>query len=148
MHDLVGTVVDRVEFGVERGKITEFATATKATDPVHTDPRAAEDAGFADALATGTHVVAAGHYRDQQAFVHRLGLERSRVVVGSVRWQYERPLCAGDQLVGTRTVVADETKHGRGGGTLRLVTLETEFVDGDGTTVVRQQEVLIERGRS
>jgi len=145
--NLIGTVVDRVSFDVERGKIREFARATFTADPVHTDPVAAAAAGFAGTPATATHVVVAGHHRDQQGFVAALGLDISRVVVGSVDWSYERPLLRGDSLVGTRTVVADEVRAGGRGGSMRMVTLETAFVDADGAVAVRQREVLIERGR-
>jgi hypothetical protein len=134
---VIGAVVDVVAFDVERGKIAEFARATRAEDPRHHD---------ADAPATATHVVVAGHHRDQAAFVEKLGLELSRIVVGSVSWEYERPLRAGDSIVGTRTVIADERRTGRQGGTMRLITLETVYVDAAGTVAVRQREVLIERG--
>lgn len=135
MSQLVGTLVDRVSFTVEQGKILELARATGATSTSHQD-----------GLATATHVVVAGHHRDQQGLVEALGLDLTRVVVGSVTWEYDRPLRAGDDLVGTRVVVADETREGRR-GTNRLVTLETEYAVG-GEVVVRQREVLIERGRS
>jgi acyl dehydratase len=148
MRELIGTVVDRVAFDVERGKIGEFARATFAEDAVHGDRALAAERGFRDVLATGTHVVVSGHHRDQRGFVEKLGLELSRVVVGSVRWRYERPLVAGDSLVGTRRVVADETREGKRGGKMRLVTLETEFVDQDGLLAVTQREVLIERGQA
>ena len=148
MPDLIGAEVDRVAFAVERGKILEFARATHAEDPAHRDPAAARARGATDVLATGTHVVVAGQHRDQEAFTAALGLDRTRVVVGSVDWHYVRPLHAGDTLTGTRRVVADETREGRRGGRMRLVTLETEFLDADGQLAVRQREVLIERGRS
>jgi acyl dehydratase len=148
VNGLVGTVVDAVAFDVERGKIAEFARATHALDPAHRDPAVAQERGFPGVLATATHVVVAGHHRDQAAFVARLGLELSRVVVGSVSWTYERPLRAGDSLVGTRTVVADESRQGGRGGTMRLVTLETAYVDAEDNVVVRQRELLIERERA
>ncbi|MDV7241548.1 MULTISPECIES: MaoC family dehydratase N-terminal domain-containing protein [Rhodococcus] len=139
-------VVDRVEYDIERGKIREFTRATFVTDPVHTDPTAARDAGFGDVPATLTHTVVAGHQRDQRAFVDALGLALERVVVGSVTWTYLRPLTAGDHVVGTRRVVDDVRREGKRGGTMRLVTLETEYVDANGEPVVRLEEVLIERG--
>ncbi|AEH09431.1 MULTISPECIES: FAS1-like dehydratase domain-containing protein [Protofrankia] len=145
---LIGTVVDKIAFDVERGKIWEFARATFTTDPVHTDADAARAAGFDDLLATPTHVVVVGHWRDQRAFVDRLGLALERVVVGSVRWQYLRPLRAGDSLRAVRRVVGDERRDGKRGGSMRVVTLETEYVDATGTPVVRQRDVLIERGKS
>lgn len=142
----VGDEVDSVAFHVERGKIHEFALATYAADRVHVDPDAARAAGFAGMPATATHVVVAGHYRDQRAFVAKLGLDLARIVVGSVSWSYERPLLAGDQVTGVRTVVSDESRQGRRGGTMRLVTLETTYRDAAGEVAVRVREVLIERG--
>src|SRR3979411_629004 len=94
----IGDVVDEVAFDVERGKISEFARATFTAEPAHTDRAAAQAAGFTDVLATPTHVVVAGHHRDQRGFVAKLGLALERVVVGSTTWQYLRPLMAGDCL--------------------------------------------------
>ncbi|WP_068395986.1 FAS1-like dehydratase domain-containing protein [Kribbia dieselivorans] len=145
-ESLVGLVVDEVEYGVEEGKIREFARASFAEDPVHTDPSVAHARGLSAPAATATHVVVAGHHRDQRAFVARLGLDMTRIVVGSVRWEYDRPLLAGDRLTGRRVVIADETREGKRGGTMRLVTLETTYTDAEGQTPVRQREVLIERG--
>ncbi|MGW0356821.1 FAS1-like dehydratase domain-containing protein [Nocardia nova] len=142
----VGSVLDVVSFEVEAGKIREFATATHALDPVHTDTAAATEAGFTNLPATPTHVVVAGHHRNQQQFVRDLGLAIERVVVGSVEWHYTRPPVVGDHLTGTRRVVDDTTKDGIRGGTMRLVTLETEWTDSAGDRVLTQREVLIERG--
>lgn len=141
-----GSVLDVVSFEVEAGKIREFATATHALDPVHTDTAAATEAGFTNLPATPTHVVVAGHHRNQQQFVRDLGLAIERVVVGSVEWHYTRPPAVGDRLTGTRRVVDDTTKDGKRGGTMRLVTLETEWTDSAGDRVLTQREVLIERG--
>lgn len=142
-----GTVVDRVEFDVERGKIREFAVATHAGDPIHRDADVAAEAGFGDVLATATHVVVAGHHRNQKEFVASLGLAIERVVVGSVEWEYTRPVIAGDHLTGTRRVVDDAVREGKRGGVMRLVTLETEWVDASDRIAVKQREVLIERGK-
>lgn len=133
--------LDEVAFDVERGKIREFTRATGATDPVHTDRDAARRAGFDDVPATATHVVVAGHHRDQRAFVAELGLAFERVVVGSVKWIYHRPLLAGDALRGVRRVAEDVHKKG-----MRFVTLETEYLDAGGKPVVVLRETLIERG--
>lgn len=141
-----GAVLDAVTIDVEQGKIREFARATHAVDPVHTDPTAAAGAGFDRIPATATHVVVAGHQRDQRAFVSALGMDISRIVVGSVTWEYHRPLLAGDHLTGTRRVLSDTTKEGKRGGTMRLVQLETTWTDRD-ATVATQREVLIERGK-
>ena len=134
-------ILDEVTFDIERGKIREFALATHACDAAHTSTEAARDAGLPDVPATATHVVVAGHHRDQRAFVTKLGLAFDRVVVGSVKWTYFRPLCAGDSVHGTRRVASDVRKRD-----LRFVTLETDYLDTAGETAVRVWEVLIERG--
>lgn len=144
----VGDVVDEVEFSVEEGKVQEFARATAALDPVHTDAAAAAAAGFAAPLATPTHVIVSGHHRDQRAMVERLGLALERVMVGGVRWRYHRPLVVGDRLRGTRRLVGDEQVGGRAGrAPMRRLTLETAFVDAEGLTAVVWQETVLERGR-
>jgi acyl dehydratase len=139
-------VVDEVEFRVEAGKIREFALATFTVDPVHTVSAAASTAGFPAQAATPTHVVVAGHYRDQSAVLDALGLSLARVVVGSVSWSWTRPLVSGDELRGRRRVIGDEQREGKRGGSMRLVTLETEYLDASGAPVVQVREVLIERG--
>lgn len=140
-----GTLVDAVVLEVEAGKIREFARATGAQDAAHADAGAAATRGLPAPIATLTHSVAVGHGRDQQAFVDALGLDIRRVVVGEVAWRYARPLLAGDRLRATRRVVSDQTREGAS-GSLRLVTLETEFVDTTGAVAAAVREVLIERG--
>jgi acyl dehydratase len=142
-----GQIVDRVEMDVERGKIRELAIATHAGDPAHVDEQVAAEAGFGSALATATHVVVAGHHRNQREFVKALGLTIERVVVGSVEWEYARPLVAGDRLTGTRRVLDDTVREGKRGGPMRLVTLETKWLDADNSLAVTQREVLIERSK-
>lgn len=140
-----GTLVDDVVLDIEAGKIREFARATGAQDAAHADAGVAAARGLPAPLATLTHSVAVGHLRDQQAFVDALGLDIRRVVVGEVAWRYARPLVAGDRLRATRRVVSDQTREGTS-GSLRLVTLETEFVDTTGAVAAAVREVLIERG--
>lgn len=143
---LVGMVVDTVSVTVEAGKVREFALATRTEDDVHLDAAAARAAGFPEVAATATHLVVAGHQRDQRAFVGKLGLAIERIVVGSVDWEFHRPLVATDRLTGTRRVVEDALRTGKRGGSMRLVTLETKWVDEANRTAVTQHEVLIERG--
>ncbi|MFF5989132.1 FAS1-like dehydratase domain-containing protein [Prauserella flavalba] len=133
-----------MSFEVERGKVREFARATFAEDPVYTDREVAVARGHADVVATPTYVVVSLHYRDQREWVAQLGLDIGRVVVGSVRWTYRRPMVVGDMIVGTRRVVKDERKPGSGGD-LRVLTLETDFVDATGQIVATEEDVVIER---
>jgi acyl dehydratase len=128
---MIGLVVDEFSFAVEAGKVREFARAIQApSDPVHGVPL--------------TFSVVAGHERDARAVVDRLGLDITRVVVGEVEWSYARPLVVGDQLAGRRVVADMRTREGSRGGSMTLVTLETQFRDAAGAVVLRQREVLIE----
>lgn len=141
----VGDVLDTVDIAVERGKVREFARATGAADPVHVDAAAAESAGFVAIPATLTHSVVTGHQRDQRAFVTALGLALERIVVGSVSWEYARPLAVGDELRAERRVESDVTKDGRS-GPMRIIGLVTTFTDTAGQVALTQRETLIERG--
>lgn len=143
---LVGMTVDAVAFDVERGKVREFAIATRAGDPAHVEPAAAAARGGSDLLATATDVVVAGHHRDQQVFVAKLGMDIRRIVVGSTSSEYLRPLHVGDSVTGERTVIGDEVRTTASGSPMRLLTLETAYTDLHGNVLVIQREVLIERG--
>lgn len=139
-----GCFVDVVEFVVEEGKVREIARAIGTQDEVHTCPTIARERGLSAIPATATHVVVSLHQRDQRGWVAALGLDIERVVVGGVRWVYRRPLVVGDRVVGTRRVTGDEVRSGRG-GEMRLLTLETDFVDEDGEIVVTQYDTVVER---
>lgn len=139
-----GFVVDEVEFDVERGKVREFALATLAVDPVYTDQKVAADRGLPDVVATPTYAVVTGHYRRQREWVANLGLDLARVVMGSSRWDYRRPLVAGDHMTATRRVLSDQEKRGSR-GMLRILTLETEYQDLGGSVVLVQRDVVVER---
>jgi hydroxyacyl-ACP dehydratase HTD2-like protein with hotdog domain len=128
---VIGQLVDECSFAIEAGKVREFARAIM--DPSR------------DGVPL-TFSVVVGHHRDARAAVTTLGLDIKRVVVGEVEWAYERPLVVGDQLSARRVVADVKTREGARGGTLTLVTLETEFRDAAGAVALRQREVLIETG--
>ena len=141
---LVGQLVDEFSFGVEAGKVGEFARAIHDPAPRYRDEAAAAAEGFPGVPAPLTFTVVAGHHRDARAAVARLGLDTARVVVGEVEWTYERPVVVGDRLDGRRVVADVRSREGARGGAMTLVTLETEFRDQHGDVAVRQREVLIE----
>lgn len=139
-----GYVVDEVSFDVERGKIGEFARATYAADEVYTSRSVAAVRGFADVVATPTYGVVTAHHRDQRRWVADLGLDITRVVMGSAGWEYRRPLTVGDHITATRRVVSDELRSGNK-GTLRILNLKTEYRDQNGDVALVQRDVVIER---
>jgi acyl dehydratase len=145
-ESLIGMLVDEFSFGVEAGKVREFAVAIKDPSARYRDASAAAAEGFDGVPAPLTFTVVAGHHRDAASAVERLGLDIRRVVVGEVEWRYERPLVVGDRLDGRRTVADVRRREGGRGGEMTLVTLETEFRDQRGEVAVLQREVLIETG--
>jgi acyl dehydratase len=143
---LIGTEVDRVSFPVEAGKIAELATAIHDPAPRYRSVDAAAAEGFEGLPAPLTFPVVMGHHRDQLGAVRTLGLDIARIVVGEVQWRYHRPVVAGDRLTGTRVVTDVQQKQGGRGGTMTIVTLETELRDDAGAPVVTQIETLIQTG--
>jgi acyl dehydratase len=142
----VGTLVDEFSFPVDASKVREFALAIQDPSARYTDPAAAKAEGFEGVPAPLTFAVVAAHHRDAAAAVGLLGLDISRVVVGEVAWQYERPVLVGDRLDGRRVVAEVKSREGGRGGRMTLVTLETELRNQRGELAVRQREVLIETG--
>ena len=145
-RDLIGIEIDHVEFPVEAGKIREFAVAVGDPDPIYLSVEAAQAAGHPAIPAPPTFSVVAGHWRDQSAMVVRLGLELGRIVVGEVQWEYHAPVYGGDRLSGTRIVRDVTERAGRRGGTMTMITVETELRNQRGELAVRQRDLIIETG--
>jgi acyl dehydratase len=145
-RSLIGVCIDTVEFPVEEGKIREFALAVGDHNPVYLDRAAARAAGHPAVPAPPTFSIVAGHWRDQTAMVARLGLDLRRIVVGEARWDYFAPVYAGDRLSGERVVVDVSERSGRRGGTMTLITIETQFRNQRDELAVRQRDLIIETG--
>ncbi len=127
---------------VSGAKIAEFAAATGATSPLHTDPEAARAAGHADVLAPPTFLVSlaqqaeADYIRDPAA-----GIDFSRVVHGEEGFVLHRPVVAGDSLTPTLTV---ENVRLVGGNA--MITTRVEFADDHGDDVATVRSSLVVRG--
>ena len=127
---------------VGREKVREFARATYATDPAHTDPGAATARGFRDVVAPATFPVVI-----QQAALDMLiadpeaGIDFSRVVHGDQRFDYHREVVAGDELTAILRVVKVQSLGGH-----TMVTAEVAMSDQAGTPVVTATSTLVIRG--
>src|SRR5690625_4373413 len=105
---------------VSAAKITEFARATAATSPLHTDPEAARAAGHADVVAPPTFLVSlaqateARYIEDPEA-----GIDFTRVVHGEETFNLHRAVVAGDRLVPTLTVESVRAASGHARATTR-----------------------------
>lgn len=127
---------------VGREKVREFARAVMSTNPLHHDLDAASAAGFVDLVAPPTFAVVV-----QDATLTQLlaepdaGIDFRRVVHGEQRFEYSRPIVAGDELVATLTVTSVKSLGGNA-----MVTAESSVVDAAGAHVVTAISTLVVRG--
>ena len=125
---------------VGREKIREFATAIGATDALHHDPEAAKAAGYPDVVAPPTFPTVVTMAASRQIISDpELGMDYTRVVHGDQRFQYVRPVVAGDALVCVNTV---EEITRRGGQD--FITTPTDVTTADGGPVGKGWSKLVQ----
>lgn len=142
----IGLELDELSFPVDRSKVRELALAAGDDDPVYVDEDTARDAGFPAIPAPLNVAVLAMHWRDGDDMLDRLDLDLRRVLHGEVSWEYLAPVHVGDELTARRRVSDVTTREGKRGGTMTLVTIETEFRNQHGEAVLRQTDTLVETG--
>ena len=127
-------------YEVSRVKIREFAKAIGDPNPIYRDPEAAKAAGHPDVIAPPTFpiVVALGNpaLADPE-----LGLNYAMVVHGEQRFEYTRPVRAGDVLVTTSTVTDIKAI-----GSNEKMVVETEITTVEGEPVCKGYNTIVERG--
>jgi acyl dehydratase len=142
-RDFIGrTAPTRATFEVTRNDIRRFARAIGDDNPVYFDVEAAKALGHRDLVAPPTFLIAANAESPGGGFIHdpELGLQFAMVVHGEERFEFERPLYAGDVLeISTR--IADIRDAGRN----ELMTLESE-VTSNGEVVARVFNTIVSRG--
>ena len=125
---------------VGREKVREFARAVLATSPLHFDEQAARAAGYADVIAPPTFPIVVALTVDGLDDPG-LGLNFTMVVHGEQRFEYRRPLHAGD-VITTESTVAGIRSIGRN----ERLEIETVIKTIEGEHVCTAHNVLIERG--
>lgn len=129
-------------YQVGREKIREFATAIGAADPAYHDPDAARTLGHPDVVAPPTFPMTITMSTSRQIIDDpELGIDYSRVVHGDQRFQYARPVIAGDELVCVNTVEEIVSRGGHG-----FLTTRTEVSTTAGEPVVTVWSKLVVRG--
>jgi acyl dehydratase len=127
---------------VGREKVREFAKAVFATDPAHVDVEVARTRGFADVVAPATFPVVIQDMTLHQLLAHpEAGIDFSRVVHGDQKFDYSRPLVAGDEVIAQLSVTKVQSLGGH-----TMVTSETEVTTLDGKHVVTATSTLVIRG--
>jgi acyl dehydratase len=129
-------------YEVSRVKLAEFADAIGDPNPVYRDRAAAAAAGYPDVIAPPTFPIVIGMAASGQALADPgLNLNYAMVVHGEQRFEYSRPLVAGDVVTATVTI-SDIRQAGRNS----LMTTSTRIETVGGEHVCTAYNTLVERG--
>lgn len=141
--DYVGrTFPATAPYEVSRVKVAEFADAIGDPNPVFHDLAAAQAAGYPDVIAPPTFAVVVAMASSRTAVGDPgLGLNYAMVVHGEQRFDYSRPLHAGDVVTAQSTISAI-----REVGSITMLTTETQIRTVDGEHVCTGFSTLVERG--
>jgi acyl dehydratase len=129
-------------YEVSRVKLAEFADAIGDPNPVYRDRAAAQRAGFPDVIAPPTFPIVIGMASSARAIGDPgLRLNYAMVVHGDQRFEYSRPIVAGD------VVTAQVTISGiRDVGRNAMLSTRTEIRTTAGEHVCTAHTTLVERG--
>jgi acyl dehydratase len=129
--DAVGKTYAPVSYAVGREKVREFASAVGEENPLHHDPDAAREAGYADVVAPPMFaVVFGGRAMAPALFDPEVGIDFARMVHGGQEFVWGQPVVAGDEIA-TEVEVKDVAE--RGG--LQFYVFESRSTNQDGETV-------------
>ncbi len=129
-------------YEVSRVKLAEFADAIGDRDPLYRDRAAAVAAGFPDVIAPPTFPIVISMAAGGQAMSDPdLNLNYAMVVHGAQRFEYQRPLHAGD-VVTAQVTISDIKSVGSNS----LMTTSTRISTTDGEHVCTAHGTLVERG--
>lgn len=127
---------------VGREKVREFARAVQASDPVHFDVDVARSRGYSDIVAPPTYAIRLSMAAAEAVVMDAdLGLDYTRVVHGDQRFEYARPIVAGDELVCTVTIDGIRAAAG-----IDILTTRADIATVTGEHVVTSYSVLVARG--
>ncbi|HLX49218.1 MAG TPA: MaoC family dehydratase N-terminal domain-containing protein [Streptosporangiaceae bacterium] len=129
-------------YEVSRVKIGEFADAIGDPSPVYRSRAAAQAAGHPDVIAPPTFAIVISMASSGRAVSDPgLGLNYAMVVHGEQRFEYTRPIQAGDVLIATTTI-----SNIRETGKLSMINTTTDIKTESGEQVCTAHSILVERG--
>lgn len=142
-RDFVGrTYASKASYEVSRVKIREFAAAIGDGNPIYRDRDAAQAAGHPDVVAPPTFPIVFSLQSGGEALADPdLGLNLAMVVHGEQRFEYVRPIYAGDELI-TSSTITDIRSAGRN----ELLTVRSDITTVDGEPVCTTYNTIVERG--
>ncbi len=129
-------------YEVSRVKIAEFADAIGDPNPLYRDRAVAQAAGHSDVVAPPTFAIVISMASSGRAVKDPgLGVNYAMVVHGEQRFEYSRPIRAGDVLE-AKVTISDIRDAGRN----VLLTTQTDIRTVDGEHVCTAHGTLVERG--
>jgi acyl dehydratase len=129
-------------YEVSRVKIADFADAIGDPSPVYRSRAAAQAAGHPDVIAPPTFAIVVSMANSAKAVRDPgLGLNYAMVVHGEQRFEYTRPIQAGDVLIATTTI-----SNIRETGKLSMINTTTDISTESGEQVCTAHSILVERG--
>ncbi|MFL6178687.1 MAG: MaoC family dehydratase N-terminal domain-containing protein [Actinomycetes bacterium] len=139
--DLVGKTYAPQTYEVSREKIREFAAAVGDANPAYYEVESARSLGHPDLVAPPTFAVVVT--RGPQIAVIEdpaVGLDFSRVVHGDQKFEFSRPIVAGNVLKTTVSISAAHTRAGTD-----FLTIRSDVRNQSGAPVVSVFATLVAR---
>ena len=143
----IGEVSEPRVIEVEKGQLRFFAKATNETNPIYFDEEAAKAAGHPTLPAPPTFVFSLalgapakrGNVLDAE---NGMGVDMRRVLHGEQRFEYHRPIYAGDKvtLITTTSEIYDKK-----GGALEFIAQDTTATNDVGELLVSMRVVTVVR---
>jgi hypothetical protein len=127
---------------IERGKIREFAIATRSSDDTYLTAE--------QPIAPPTFLMTAVYWQTAENYVLRPGMLTARrgLHAGQAFTFHGAPLRAGEQLTAQQRIDRIEHKTGRRGGELTFFDVVTEFRDSTATLRAETRSTLVQTSRA
>jgi acyl dehydratase len=137
----IGKTYEPTHYAVGREKIREYARAVGETNPLHLEPQAARDAGYADVVAPPMFaVVFSAPSVGPPIFDPEIELNFALMVHGGQEFVWGPPVVAGDEITTTTSVKDISERDGRGYYVFESVSTNQrgeEVCRGTWTNIVR-----------
>jgi acyl dehydratase len=129
-------------YEVSREKLREFANAIGDPNPVYRSRTAAQEAGFPDVIAPPTFAIVISMASSSRVLADpALNVNYAMVVHGEQKFEYTRPLHAGDVVTAQSTITSI-----REVGSLSMMTTATQISTVEGEHVCTAHSTIVERG--
>jgi acyl dehydratase len=138
----VGKSWDPVDFAVDGERISQYASAIGADNPVHHDAEAAKAAGFRDLVAPPMFCVVYSAPAMGPAILDpEVGMNFATMVHGAQEFVWAEPVCAGDMITTAATCKSIDERGGMG-----FYVFESVSNNQDGAETVTATWTNIVRG--